>query len=162
MATNNSTLVDNYEALPATMSNVKLQGGRIRAITATVSVAAADNDGDIYMLAPIPTNAVVQHVWVYNDAITGGTDYDLGLYTTAGVAVDADCYADGQTMATAKTVAPQDLAYKTRDIANIGQEVWQDAGATSDPGGFYYLALTANTVGTVAGDISVIVEYTID
>jgi hypothetical protein len=44
----------------------------------------------------------------------------------------------------------------------MGQRVWQDAGQSSDPGGYYYVALTFDAAGDTAGDLSFIIEYTID
>jgi hypothetical protein len=93
---------------------------------------------------------------------TTALQWDVGLFTTAGAAIDADCYANNITAGQAAT-AFTEYAFTTRDIDKCGQKVWQDADttATADPGGFYYLGLTVSTVaGTeVAGTISWQVEY---
>jgi hypothetical protein len=44
----------------------------------------------------------------------------------------------------------------------IGQKAWQDANLTADPMSWYYLVLTGNTVGTVAGDVSFDVTVLVD
>ena len=38
----------------------------------------------------------------------------------------------------------------------------EDAGQSSDPGGYYYVALTFDAAGDTAGDLSFIIEYTVD
>ena len=162
MATNYSTLATNFRG-KTTKNAVTAMEGNLKMISATVSVAAADNDGDIYHMIPVRSNWSIKHIWVMNDAITNGTDYDIGLYSTAAtpVAYDSDCYMDGVTMASARTTAPYDAAYATRNITAVNNLVYQDAAspASADPSVWYYLSITANTVGTVQGDITLIVEY---
>ena len=130
--------------------------------SATVAVAAADDDGSKFYMLPVFSSWSIKHIWVYNDAIADATAYDVGLYTTAAtpVAVDADCYATDVTMASARTTAPIDAAYEARNITAVNQRVYQDGSVTTDPGVWYWLTLTADTVGSAAGDITVIVEYT--
>ena len=40
--------------------------------------------------------------------------------------------------------------------------MWQDVGLTTDPQSWYYLALTGDTVGTAAGDVSFDVTVLVD
>ena len=137
--------------------------GNLKMISETFSVAAADNDGEVYMVAPVRSNWSIKHIWVYNDVITNGTDYDIGLYTTAStpVAYDVDCYADGISMASARTSSPIDAAASTKNITGINNMVYQDAAspASTDPSTWYWLGVTANTVGTAQGDITIVIEY---
>jgi hypothetical protein len=127
----------------------------------TISIAAADADADIYHVLPVFSSWSIKHIWVYNDAVTGGTSYDVGLYTTAStpVVVDVDAYASAVDMSSARTSAPLDLAFEARNITAVGQKVHQDGAVTTDPTAWYWLSLTANTVGTAQGDITLVVEY---
>lgn len=157
-----STIVSNADATPVVLTSPRIAGGYVAAEVATVEVAAADDDGSVFRLFRLPSNAKVLSIRILNDAITGGTSYDLGLYRTAddgGAVVDADAYGSAIDMSSARTTAFFDGAYEAADIANIEKEVWQNAGLSSDPSVLYDVCLTANTVGTAAGTISAIVTY---
>lgn len=154
-----------------------LSGGGVKSIVmvATEEIAAADDDTSIYRffkgLAP---NLIPIDIKVYCDAITNGTDFDLGLYETSdaenpsgGLVVDADVFMDGQTLAAAITrgggTANQDEAIdglQNVDIANLTKKLYEHGGhtvKTSKDG--YDICLTANTVGTVAGTVTIIAEF---
>lgn len=128
-----------------------------------VAVAAADDDTSKYVVGIIPSNLKLSDIDIHCTAITGGTDYDLGLYdidytssTLIGTVVDADCFMDGQTMATASGSDSGVAKLSGLSIittANRGKYVWEYAGASVDPGKDYLLVYTANTVGTAAGTI---------
>lgn len=161
MATNYSAVATNYRSDPLEKNRATADGGMLHSKSVTISIAAADSDGDIYHLFPVPTNACIRHIWIYNDAVTGGTSYDLGLYTTAAtpVVVDVDAYGSAIDMSSARTTAPLDAAFEARNITGVNNRVHTDGGVTTDPSTHYYLSLTANTVGTAQGDITVICEY---
>jgi hypothetical protein len=156
-----STLVQNFEAKPNQFNPAALLYGRRRGIVGTVAVAASDDDGSTYVLAPVRSSWVIPSIRLYNDAITGGTGYDVGLYESGLTAVDDDAYASAVSMATLSTEGVE-RAFEARNITAIGQKVWQDAGQTADPMVWYYLVLTADTVGTVAGDIAFDVTVLVD
>lgn len=156
-----STETTNHR-LGTTKNATTATEGATKSSSATVSVEAAHNDGRIYHMVPVFSSWSIKHIWVYNDAITGGTSFDVGLYTTAAtpVVVDVDAYASAVSMATARTDVPIDVAFEARNITAVNQKVHQDGAVTTDPCAWYYLSLTANTVGSAQGDITLIVEYT--
>ena len=156
-----STLVQNFEAKPNQFNPAALLYGRRRGIVGTVSVAAADDDGSKYVLCPVRSSWVIPSIRLFNDAITGGTGYDVGIYDLALAAVDDDAYASAISLASVSSVGVE-VAFEARDITRIGQKVWQDVGLTADPQSWYYLALTGDTVGTVAGDVSFDVTVLVD
>lgn len=131
-------------------------------IVTTFEVAAGDDDGSIYRLATLPGNAMINKVTVMCDAITGGTDYDLGLYKVldeGGAVLDKDVFMDGQTLASASRVLD---GLQTVAIENLTKRVYEHAGHTvSTQLAAYDLALTGNTVGTAAGTVTVIVDLTL-
>lgn len=121
----------------------------------TVAVAAADDDGSIYrVFKGVPADLIPLQITIGTTAITGGTDYDLGIYKTdLGPVGDADIFMDGQTMATASLVL-NGLGALT--VANALKPIWELAGDTVETRkASYDIALTANTVGTAAGTILV-------
>ena len=159
MAVNKATLAANFAS--NTPNDPRVHQSRSRVVKQSVAIAATDNDGDVFLVAPVHSSWCIDSIAVLNDAITGGTDYDVGLYEIAETVVDADAYASGVDMSSART-APLDVAFEARDVANVQNAVWQDAGPSADPQKWFYLALTANTAGTAAGDIAVIIRYTSD
>lgn len=128
----------------------------VLAAEAKATVLAAHSDGDIYRLFRVPSNGIPIHVGVSNSAITDGTDYDLGLYQVGGAVADKDVLIDGFSMATASTGRVVVGAFL---IANAGKQFWELAGASADPGGFYDVCLTANTVGSADGTVFVTLTY---
>ena len=171
VANTKSTVLTNIEADPRVLNNIKYYGGRQRIIKDYVSVAAADDDTSTYRLCRVLSHWVLHSIRVRCTAITGGTDYDCGLYSIDdGAAVDADLYADGFTVATACPAVPHAAASasflelrfgdaSTAVLTDINNQVWEDVGLSEDSGLAYDLVLTANTVGTAAGTIAFEVHY---
>jgi hypothetical protein len=151
----------------------------------TTSVLAADSDGIIFPVYSVPSHARVVAVIVGNDAITGGTDYNFGIYNSgdwnsADQAVrDVDIYVDGISMAAARDelIDPaQVLAGSIGSMLNVlgqgagaitglqyARQVWEDAGlsAAPTPGTMFDLCWTAPTVGSGAGTIRTTILYTV-
>lgn len=156
MAVENKYVDANVEAGKKTSALFSGVGQNTTTLIGTVAVAAADDDGSVYrVFKAVPSSLVPVAIIVHNTAITGGSDYDLGLYEVGGAAVDADILADGISMATARTVATLNNAGMTTiNIANGGQSLGE-LSAQTDVDSAYDLVLTANTVGTAAGTIRV-------
>lgn len=124
---------------------------------ARIEVAADDDDGSVYrFLKGIPSTMMIRELSIHNEAVTGGTDYDLGIYKTSkGAAVDADRLMDGQSMATARArTSGWNVGLVSINIED-SQMTIAEFGAETDADSSYDLALTANTVGTAAGTIIV-------
>lgn len=160
MTTKNTTLVANFEASPQVASNAHELHGVMRVAQGTVALAAGDStDNDIVMLAPIPSNASIVALNVAADALGGSCTFNIGLYETNGTVVDEDFYAtsvaDGTT-----TVA--DLRTEAANINTIGTQLWENAGLSSDAGGYYYVAATFNATGGTAGDMSFVIQYVVN
>lgn len=161
MATKYSQILQDKQASPNKLVPAQHDGGRVRVATATIEIAADDNDGDILAMVHLPSNASVKSIRLSADAITGGTSFDVGLYDTlsnGGAAVDVDAYASAVTLASGAD--DLEVAFEARDIAAVNNFVWQDAGLSSDPSKEMAIALTGNTIGTVAGTVTLAVYYT--
>ncbi len=158
MGTANSTLVTNFEASPPSMNDVANLHGAMRVAQGTVVVAAGDSDdNDILMLAPIPSNATVPHIFIGSDTLGGSNTFNVGIYTSAGVVVDEDVFAT--TVADAGAMA--DVRHEAANINTVGQKMWEIAGASVDPGGYYYIAVTMAAAGGTEGDLSFIIHYVV-
>lgn len=130
-------------------------------MVATFEVAAADDDGSVYrVFKAVPSNLIPTEVTIACDAITGGTDYDLGLYKTdLGAVVDKDVLMDGQTLASALTRATgHQLGLAAVDVSAV-KSTLATLSAQTNPDVAYDIALTGNTVGTAAGTVTVIAKF---
>lgn len=152
-----------YEAAvpnPGTISAYDRSGVDATHFQVTVSIAAADSDGSTYLIMKdIPEHTVIGQLEIENDAITAGTDYDIGLYNPrTGLEASTgskDNYADGLDMSSAHTkLVPLDgIAALTH--SNTLKPVREVAGHDlTNKLGTYDLVLTANTVGSAAGSIT--------
>jgi len=158
MTTKNTTLVSNFEATPQVITEAHSLHGVLRVAQGTVALAAGDStDNDIVMLAPIPSNASISALKIASDTLGGSCTFNVGLYTTGGTVVDEDVYAT----LVADEGAMTDVRSEA-DITTVGQQLWEDAGASSDPGGYYYVAVTFSATGGTAGDMSFVIEYVVN
>lgn len=165
MATKNSTLVTNFEA--GDLSPSQELSGKLRVAQGTVALLTGDIDAaDIVMLAPVPSNASITSIRLAADDLDSNGSptlaFNVGLHGTDGTAADADCFATAITLGQAAT-AFTEYAFEARNINETGQLVWEDAAASSDPGGFYYVSMTVSTgaATAAAGDIAFIIEYVV-
>ena len=75
---------------------------------------------------------------------------------------DEDAYASAATDCRAAVTVGTEVAFEARNINTIVQRVFEDAGDSSDPGGFYAIGFESEAAGDTAGDISYIVTYVVD
>lgn len=152
---------DNIASGKKTSSLFTGAGAETVTMAQTVAVSSGDSDGDVYrVFADVPSSLVPLKIEVFNTAITGGTDYDLGIYETqGGAAVDADLLADGISMATARTIDESNNVGMTTVAIAGGFESLGEMSAQTEVDSSYDIALTANTVGTAGGTIRVVATF---
>lgn len=135
-------------------------GEKVKTLFASFEVAAADSDGSIYRIGRISPMAIIKSIKILNDAITGATDYDIGVYKrleVGGAVVSKDCLLNGRDINAGQATFAEVFA---PDPANVGKALYQLASVTDyNEAGSYDLAVTANTVGSAAGTVALIVEY---
>lgn len=157
MAVSSATTAVNNERAGVLQDAAQISG-RVRAIPFTYEKLATNTNGDRIQLARLKSDWVVLGITFYNDALTGATSVQLGLYEdkepTTAAAIDADCYASSVDISSG--LSGTNLAFEARNIDKMGQRVWQDGGlaAAPTPGTYYALALTLTTGGTATGTIS--------
>lgn len=143
---------------------------RAGAMIARAAIADVDSDGSKYRLfANVPSTLRPFRIQFWCDAITGGTDYDLGFYKPlkdGGAVIDKDNLMDGQTMATAVNISGTALNGMSAVVhADLGKMLYELAGLTyaqSLANRHIDIVLTANTVGTASGNITCLMEYLLD
>ena len=164
MSNANSDLVTNFVAVPQVLNPAQQLQGVKRIAQGTVALVAGDlGANDTVMLAPIPSNASITSIKLFNDDLDSGSTNtaDVGLYTTALAVVDADAYASAITDLRAAVKTGTEVAFEARDINKMGQKVWQDAGLSSDPALTYFVGISFPAAGDTAGDLSFIIEYVV-
>jgi len=159
MGTKNSTLVSNFEASPQVANEPANLHGVLRVAQGTIELAAGDsNDDDVVMLAPIPSNATVSQLFIGSDTLGGSCTFNVGIYTSTGTVKDEDFFAS----AVADEAAMTDVRFEAANIDTAGQKVWEMAGDSSDPGGYYYIAATMAAEGGTAGTMSFNIQYIVN
>lgn len=129
---------------------------------AIVEVAAADDNASIYRLFKnVPADLIPAKIEIACDAITAGTDWDLGLYESSvdgvdGIVIDADKLADGLDLSSAIAFAAALDGLEALDVDEAQKTIYELGGQTLDTKKISYdIALTANVVGSAAGTITV-------
>jgi hypothetical protein len=157
-------VVDNYadaltEAGKRTLTYFTGRGDGAVHARALVEVAAADDNGSTYRLFDsVPVFYRIESIKIYNDAITAGTDYDLGFYNVAnGTVIDADILLNGGDLSSAHAVGSELVGTSALDLPDYVKPIWQILGFADkfESPAHVDLVLTANTVGTAAGTILV-------
>ena len=164
MANVNTDLVTNFVAIPQVLNSAQQLHGVKRVAQGTIALAAGDLSAtDTVMLAPIPSNASITSIKLFNDDLDSSTviTADVGLYKQDLSVVDADAYASAITDLRAAVKTGTEVAFEARDINKMGQKVWQDAGLSSDPALTYFVGIGFPAAGNTAGDLSFIIEYVV-
>jgi len=177
MATTKSVEITNLDATPRTTLEAASAGGKLRVWMDTYAASTGDlDDDDIVVMAQVPSNAKIVSLMIYNDDLNSGSGtHNVGLYngpqaytisgtqTDAAAVIDEDCYVTDSTAFRAAVTEPVELLAETRDINAIAQFVWEDGGLAEDPKVPLRIAVTMSATGTaIAGDITIVVKYTID
>ena len=123
----------------------------MRVACGTIALVAGDlSAADTIMLAQVPTNAAVVSIKLFNDADGNVT------------AKDDDCYASAITDFRGAVVVGTEVAFEARNVNLMGQKVYEDAGDSTDPGGYYLIGLICDAAGDTAGDLSWLITYIVD
>jgi hypothetical protein len=163
VANTKSTAITNLDSTPPVMNGRHLQGP-VHEACGTVEIAAADCNNSVYRLVRVHSSWRLADIIRYNDAITSGADFDVGLYETAengGAVKNVNCFADAVSLTSASLTGTKDLFEAGADegVEDLEKRVFEYAGDTTDPQKFYDLAYTGITVGSGAGTLSVRVQY---
>jgi len=151
MTTKNTDLVANFEATPQVANSAAELAGVLRTAHGSVELAAGDStDNDIVMLSPIPSNAALPTLFVGSDTFGGSCTFNVGVYKTDGTVKDEDVFAS----AVADAGAMADVRYEAADLNTGSKKLWELAGDSEDPGGYYYVAITFSATGGTAGTLN--------
>jgi len=142
------------------------EGGDVVEIVAIAEVAAADDDASVYRLAKaLNPDLIPVEIKLFNDAIAGATDFELGFYETTvdgqlGAAIDIDALLGTTDINGGNARGSSVDGLGAVDLADSQKRLYELAGdAQADKRLGYDIALTANTVGTAAGTITVYMRF---
>ena len=110
------------------------------------------------MLAPIPSNAAVPSLFVGSDTFGGSCTFNVGIYKTDGTVKDEDVFATD----VADAAAMADVRFEAANIDTASKKMYELAGDTTDPGGYYYIAVTMSAAGGTAGTLSWNITYVVN
>jgi hypothetical protein len=170
MAVENKSSVLITNANAGVKSTALIDRANLQSACGTLEVAADGSANSVYRFARIPSQANINSILIYNDALTGGTSYSVGVYDSiedGGPATDAAgvttnsvaFFASAVDMTTARTV-PLDVRFAVQDINTIGKSLAELLGFTTGGGEAYYdIVITAVTPATAAGTLSMEVRY---
>lgn len=139
-------------------------GVNLRFRSITFETAASDAAGDIKRLFTVGAHEIPVKCQIMNDAITGATDIDLGLYRpNGGIVVDKDALMDGTDISAGKAFSDNVDGLSALGVEERGVKSFFDIAndvLTTDvighlPNDSYDLALTENSEISTAGTITV-------
>lgn len=168
-----STPITNLDATPVVKPTAGEGGpGEVRAVTGYVTAVASDAAGSTYQLVRVPSNAKMTSLIFSSEAQTAGK-VQLGLYYSTstvdgtqsskqGTVIDVKFFSDDIDCASA--VLPGEKLFNTGGTNTLdkwGKRLWDAAGLTSDPGGYFDIVATVHTtaITTGTGKIGVMALY---
>lgn len=133
-----------------------------------VTTAMIDNaDDNIFVDLKLKSSDILLGLDIYSDDLdSNGTPalaYNIGLAygrnqigKAEDTIIDADCIGTAVTVGQAANTTGGQLQYEANDIANIGKQLWEIAGLSSDPKCSLKLVLDVTTAAAtpVAGTIA--------
>lgn len=135
--------------------------GNVLVLAGTYEKTASDNDASVLRLGKVPITArpLVTLSKIGNDALTGATDVDVGLYKCGanGAVIDKDCLSDGLNIASGAALGSERRAFQSVDIDEWNRslkDIVESDGSTTIGDEEADVCLTGNTFGTAAGTIS--------
>lgn len=168
-----STPVTDLDATPRVVPTAgKGANGDLSEVSATVTYPASSSIDSTFRYVRVPTNCVVKSVKFASAAQAAGA-VDIGLYypTTgktglpdlAANAIDQDFFASAVSVAAASGMTDVTFEGGTGYIlSEINTPLWQAAGLTTDPGGYFDVVATVTTaVTTGAAATALRVEYVV-
>ena len=142
------------------MPALAAQGSPVTAFAQTFEIAAADDDTSVYrVFKNVSPNLIPLSIQIWSDAITSGTDYEMGIYRPdLGTVISKGVFQTGQTLASATTFGGVSLyGMAAVNIADVLKRIFEHAGHTVlTKLEAYDLCLTADTVGSAAGTVTVV------
>ncbi|VVE74083.1 hypothetical protein PCA31118_04676 [Pandoraea captiosa] len=157
-----STTITNRDAVPSIISDGRLERGSIRSSHGYVSATNGDSVNSKYILASLPSTAMVRAIYLSCANLGASSAVNLGVYRNTkdgGAAVSASLFAAAQATSAALSRADATNAGGTYTLDKQEQPLWQAAGLTADPGGTLDIVATVQAAIAATGLIGADVQY---
>lgn len=147
-----STCVTNEDATPIVYNTAGAGApAGVQSVDDYATPSAAASVTSTYRIVRVPTTAKIKAVFLESEA-QGAGKFNVGVYApNGGAVVSVSLFAAAVDCAAA--VLPTNVTNSggSYTLDKRKQPLWQAAGAASDPGGFYDIALTCVTTAVTTG-----------
>lgn len=167
--------ITNRDAVPTVINDGRLERGTLKSAVGFVTAGTTDTGGATYsvgtsyVLASLPSTAMVRNVLLSCAALTSGvasigvaqnTKNSAGLAYPAAINATATAlFASAQSLATALVKSNITNQSGNYTLTKQEQPLWQAAGLTADPGGTLDIVVLVTTSLTAGGLIGAEVQY---
>lgn len=166
--------VTNRDATPAVINDSRIETGNLRSSTGYVTAGTTDTGGatyaagSTYVIASLPSTAIVRDVLLSTAALTSGvvsigvgrnTKDSANAYPTAISATATALFASAQSVASA--LSKSNVTNQSGNYTLDKQEMplWQAAGMTTDPGTTLDIVILVTTTLSAGGKIGLEIQY---
>lgn len=157
-----SASITNRDASPPVANTTGIGAqGYLKEISDYTTLPASQSITSVNRIVRVPTDAKMKSLILEAEAQAAGT-YDIGLYYSSSAndgtsvanqsaVIDADFFASAVNNAAA--IAPTEVLNESGNngIANRNKPLWQAAGLSADPGGFFDICATIVSVDVTTG-----------
>lgn len=166
-----STVITGYDASPPTKPAGGAGGANgLQEISGSVTTTTGVTTGSTYQLVRLRSDAYVKRVILESAAMSTSASMNIGLYysdandgtakANQGTALSAALFASAVSVASAVVASDVTNQSGSYTIDKRVQPLWQAAGLSSDPGGFFDVTAVAASTVTAGGLMGVSVEFT--
>lgn len=168
-----SAAITSLDATPIVAPTAGKEGGAGRANN-IVGIVGPTTDGattgGVLRAVRVKSNVKVRSIKIAQVAATTTASFDMGLYysdsTTDGTSyvnigdvIDADRFATGVDTHALTSWTEEAFEAGTFTVASTVKELWDAAGLSSDPGGYFDICLTNTATIADPATLAVMVEY---
>lgn len=161
VVTTKSSTITNRDTVPQVINDGRLERGSLRSSHGYVTGVNGDSIGSKYVLASLPSTAMVRAVLLSSGALTSGAA-DVGVYRNTrdgGAAVSAGLFGTAVSVAAAQNRVDITNESTTYTLDKREQPLWQAAGLASDPGSTLDIVATLTAALTAGGLLGAEVQY---
>lgn len=152
-----SSLITNTTALPRTINDAALDGGRVRVKRAVcTSVLAAADVGSTYRFFKVRSNDMVKDLVLDNATLGAGAAMDFGLYNvnadgSLGAVASQALFGSAIDMNAVNRNVSVFRESGTITVANMQKKLWELLALAADPQIEYEVVGTTTTIHAAAG-----------
>lgn len=152
-----STQLTNRDASPQLLNDPagSSLGSHLRAVIATLACLTADTTSSVYRFFSVPSNALIQSLKIWTDALSTSVTLNIGVYQTTlngAAAVSATLFASALSASSA--VVNSEQRFNALGINTASKQLWDLLGLSADPGIDYDICIAPAASITAGGNIT--------